>query len=312
LKARSIKPFSAFWEFVPERQLTALLVSAKPAHWTKNLLIFAALVFSGGLLKYYLLTHCILGFGLFCIASSGVYIANDLFDRKKDRIHPLKQLRPIAAGLIDPTTGLLRAITLQAIALTGAFLLSAAFGYILLAYLLLNGAYNLLFKKIAVIDVFCVTFSLLLRAFAGATLACAPMSLWLIGCTLSLGLFMSFAKRRNEQNLLGAKAAAHRQSLKWYKTGRLDWFVYASATTVVIFYTIYTFYSETALRIANGHMALTIPFVLFGVMRFFYLMDRDNQFSDPTRLVIKDRPLLINNLLWAVSVIFIIYEKSIL
>ena len=312
MKARSIKPFSAFCEFVPEGQLTALLVSAKPAHWTKNLLIFAALIFSGGLLKYYLLTRCIIGFVLFCIASSGVYIANDLFDRQKDRLHPLKQNRPIAAGLINPTTGLLWAIALQAIALGGAFLLSAAFGYILLAYLLINVAYNLLFKKIALIDVFCVVFSLLLRAFAGATLACAPMSLWLIGCTLALGLFMSFAKRRNEQRLLGAKAVSHRQSLKWYKTGRLDWLLYTSATAVVIVYSIYSFASETALVIANGHMALTIPFVLFGVMRFFSLQDRDNLLSDPTRLVIKDRLFLINNLLWVISVILIIYGKFIL
>ena len=154
MKARSIKAFSAFCEFVPEEQLTALLVSAKPAHWTKNLLIFAALIFSGGLLKYYLLISCVLGFGLFCIASSGVYIANDLFDRKKDRLHPLKQLRPIAAGLIDPTTALVWAITLQVIALIGGFLLSPAFGYILLAYLLIKAAYNLLFKKIALLDVF--------------------------------------------------------------------------------------------------------------------------------------------------------------
>jgi 4-hydroxybenzoate polyprenyltransferase len=312
LKARSIKPFSAFCEFVPEGQLTALLVSAKPAHWTKNLLIFAALIFSGGLLKYYLLTRCIIGFVLFCIASSGVYIANDLFDRQKDRLHPIKQNRPIAAGLINPTTGLLWAIALQAIALSGAFLLSAAFGYILLAYLLINVAYNLLFKKIALIDVFCVAFSLLLRAFAGATLACAPMSLWLIGCTLSLGLFMSFAKRRNERELLGANAADHRQSLKWYKTDRLDWFVYASGMAAVIVYSIYTFVSETALVIANGYMALTIPFVLFGVMRLFSLQDRDNLLSDPTRLVIKDRLFLINNLLWVISVILIIYGKFIL
>jgi 4-hydroxybenzoate polyprenyltransferase len=317
MKARSIKPFSAFWEFVPERQLTALLVSAKPAHWTKNLLIFAALVFSGGLLKYYLLkyyllTHCILGFGLFCIASSGVYIANDLFDRKKDRIHPFKQYRPIAAGLIDPTTALFWAIALQATALIGAFLLSLAFGYILLAYLLINAAYNLLFKKIALLDVFCVAFSLLLRAFAGAIIACAPMSLWLVGCTLALGLFMSLAKRRSEQKLLGVKAVSHRQSLKWYKTGRLDWLLYTSGMAVVIVYSIYAFFSETALQIGGDLMALTIPFVLFGVMRFFSLLGRDKQLSDPTRLVMGDSPLLINIFLWALSVILIIYGKFIL
>lgn len=307
MKARLINPVSAFCEFVPERQLTALLVSAKPAHWTKNLLIFAALIFSGGLLKYYLLTHCIFGFGMFCIASSGVYIANDLFDRKKDRIHPLKQYRPIAAGLIDPNTALFWAFALQATSLTGAFLLSEAFGYILLVYLLTNAAYNLLFKKIAFVDVFCVAFSLLLRAFAGSIIACAPMSLWLVVCTLAIGLFMSFAKRRNEQKLLGEKAVSHRQSLKWYKTGRLDWFVYASAAVAALAYVIYTFVSETALGIASGHMPLTIPFVLFGVMRLFSLLDCNNQLSDPTRLVIKDRLLIINNLLWAISVILIIY-----
>jgi 4-hydroxybenzoate polyprenyltransferase len=307
MKARSIDPVSTFCEFVPKGQLTALLVSAKPAHWTKNLLIFTALVFSGGLLKYYLLTHCILGFGLFCIASSGVYIANDLFDRQKDRLHPLKQHRPIAAGFIDPTTALFWAIALQATALTGAFLLSAAFGYILLVYLLINTAYNLLFKKIALLDVFCIAFSLLLRAFAGAIISCAPMSRWLVGCTLALGLFMSFAKRRNEQKLLGEKAVSHRQSLKWYKTGRLDWFLYASATAAALVYVIYTFVSETALEIASGPLPLTIPFVLFGVMRLFSLLDCNNQLSDPSRLVLKDRFLLINNLLWVISVILIIY-----
>jgi len=288
------------------------LVSARPAHWTKNFLIFAALVFSGGLLKYYLLTRCILGFGLFCIASSGVYIANDLFDSKKDRIHPLKQLRPITAGLIDPPTALVWAITLQATALFGAFVLSAAFGYILLAYLLLNTAYNLLFKKIALMDVFCVAFSLLLRAFAGAALSEAPMSLWLIGCTMALGLFMSFAKRRNELQILGAKAASHRQSLKCYTLGSLDWLLYASAAAAIIGYLIYTFFSETALRIGDGLMPLTIPFVLFGVIRFFSLLDRGNQLSDPTRRVIKDRLLIINNLLWVISVILIIYSECIL
>jgi 4-hydroxybenzoate polyprenyltransferase len=312
MKARSINPFSILCEPVPKGQPTALLVSARPAHWTKNFLIFAALVFSGGLFKYDLLARCLLGFGLFCIAGSGVYIANDLFDRRKDRLHPFKRCRPIAAGLVDPTTGLVWAVTLQTIALAGAFVLSADFGCILLAYLVLSVAYNLMLKKIAILDAFWVAFSLLLRAFAGAALAEAPMSLWLIGCTLALGLFMSFAKRRNELKLLGPRAAAHRQSLKWYRPGRLDWFCYAGAAVAVICYALYTIFSETALQIGGGLLSLTIPFVLFGLLRLFYLLDCENESSDPTRLLIKDRLLLTNNLLWSIAVVLIIYGKFIL
>jgi len=312
MKARSIKPVSISCELAPKGQLTALLVSARSAHWTKNFLIFAALVFSGGLLNYVLLTRCVLGLGLFCIACSGVYIANDLFDREKDRLHPLKKYRPLAAGLINGTTALVWAIMLQAIALAGAFLLSEGFGCILLAYLILSAAYNLLFKRTPLLDAFWVAFSLLLRAFAGAALADAPMSFWLIGCTLALGLFMSFAKRRNELQILGAKAVAHRQSLKWYKPVRLDLLLYASATAAVIGYGIYTFQSETALQAGDSFMALTNPFVFFGLIRFLFIYNRDNLLSDPTRLVMGDRPLLINNLLWSISVILIIYGKFIL
>jgi hypothetical protein len=123
---------------------------------------------------------------------------------------------------------------------------------------------------------------------------------------------MSFAKRKNELQILGAKAAVHRQSLKCYTLGSLDWLLYASAAAAIIGYLIYTFFSETALRIGDGLMPLTIPFVLFGVIRFFSLLDRGNQLSDPTRRVIKDRLLIINNLLWVISVILIIYSECIL
>jgi len=311
MRVQTIKPFSAFYQFAFAGQPTALLVGAKPMHWTKNLLIFVALVFSGTLLDIDALTHCILGFGLFCVAGSGAYIANDLFDREKDRLHPFKQYRPIAAGLIDPTTGLIWAVALQAIALAGAFLLSAAFGRILLVYLLLSVAYNLLLKKIAILDAFCVAISFLLRALAGATLALAPMSPWLIACTLCLGLFMSFAKRKNEGKLLGANAAAHRPSLNGYKPGWLDCFLYASAAAVVSVYAIYAFWSDTALQIGNGLMALTAPFVLFGVWRVLYLLNRDSEPSDPIRLMMEDRLLLVNNLLWAGSILITIYGNFI-
>jgi 4-hydroxybenzoate polyprenyltransferase len=307
MRAQSIKPHFVFAQFAPEVQPLALLVGSKPMHWAKNLLIFAALVFSEALFTCDVLTRCILGFGLFCVAGSGAYIANDLFDRETDRLHPCKQHRPIAAGLIDPTTGLISAAALQTIALAGAFLLSTCFGCILLAYLLLSAAYNLLFKNIAILDAFCVAFSFLLRAFAGASLACAPMSPWLIGCTLALGLFMSFAKRKKEGQLLGVDAAAHRPSLSGYKPGWLNWFLGASAAAVVIGYTSYTLWSATALQIGNNLMTLTVPFVWFGVWRFLHLLGRDNESSDPIRLLFADRLLIANNLLWAASVMLIIY-----
>jgi 4-hydroxybenzoate polyprenyltransferase len=287
------------------RTLKGLLITARPRQWTKNVFVFAALVFVGELTNLNLFARTIAAFILFCAMSSAVYFINDLADIEKDRRHPRKRLRPLASGQLAPMTATAAAVVLVAVTLPLAFILNLGFGLIALAYFGLNLAYSFYLKNLVIIDVMSVAAGFVLRAVAGAEVIQVPISPWLYVCTTLLALFISFSKRRHELLLLEGSANQHRQILDDYTIHLLDEFNAVVASTTIIAYSLYTFSAPNLPT--NHNMMLTIPFVLYGIFRYMYLIHRKNEGGSPEEVLLKDRPFLVNMMLWGVAVIAVLY-----
>jgi 4-hydroxybenzoate polyprenyltransferase len=267
--------------------------------------VFAALVFVGELTNLNLFARTIAAFILFCAMSSAVYFINDLADIEKDRRHPRKRLRPLASGQLAPMTATAAAVVLVAVTLPLAFILNLGFGLIALAYFGLNLAYSFYLKNLVIIDVMSVAAGFVLRAVAGAEVIQVPISPWLYVCTTLLALFISFSKRRHELLLLEGSANQHRQILDDYTIHLLDEFNAVVASTTIIAYSLYTFSAPNLPT--NHNMMLTIPFVLYGIFRYMYLIHRKNEGGSPEEVLLKDRPFLVNMMLWGVAVIAVLY-----
>lgn len=288
--------------------LKALLEAMRPKQWAKNIFIFAPLVFDLKLFHPTYLVRTLAGFVLLCLVSGAVYLMNDLVDAEKDRQHPRKRNRPIASGRLSPRRALAVAILLPLISLPLGFLLDPLFGIILLGYLILQIAYSLVLKNTVIIDALAVAAGFVLRVAAGIPLVEAErFSPWIYTCMGLLALFISFSKRRHELTLLGENANSHRESLGAYTPLLLDQFILIVTAATLVAYTLYTF---SAPNLPPNHtMMLTVPFVLYTVFRYLYLVYVKGMGGEPEEIVLRDRPLQVGMLLWGMAVILILYGR---
>jgi len=284
-----------------------ILISMRPWQWAKNLFLFTGLLFSKNLFQTSLLVRVAEGFILFCLAASSIYIYNDIQDRLEDRRHPIKGLRPLAKGTVKVPQAYGASILLAGVALVLGFVLDRVFSAFLLVYLLLNLAYSLKIKEIVILDVMFVASGFFLRVLAGTTLAGVTPSDWLIICTITLSLFVGFSKRRNELVLLGENADYQRKVLKHYSISFLEQMISIMTACSIMSYILYTVSPETVERFGTRNLVFTVPFVLFGIFRYFYLIYLRKMTENPIDLILKDIPSLLNVLLWLGAVLLIIY-----
>jgi 4-hydroxybenzoate polyprenyltransferase len=283
-----------------------LLRTLRPRQWIKNVFVFAALVFDQKLTDWPLLGKTIVAFILFCMISSTVYIMNDLADLEKDKQHPKKKRRALPSGQLKPWFAILSAVGILAVCLPLSFWLDPYFGLIIVVYFLMNIAYSFVLKHIVIIDVMVVTAGFVLRVAAGVIVAEATrFSPWLYVSIIFLGLFLSIGRRRHELTLLQGGANSHRKILDEYNLKLLDDMTHLVTTGAVISYSLYTF---SAVNLpSNYSMMLTIPFVLYGVFRYQYLIDVKGEGGAPEMLLYTDLPLLVDLVLWGVSIVLIMY-----
>ncbi len=287
--------------------LTLLFLTLRPEQWTKNLLIFAGVVFSGQLRDVTAVLTSLGAFAVFCALSSTVYVFNDLADRDADKKHPLKCMRPIASGELAPFTAIAAAIAIGVSALIAAFVISPGFGVVSMAYLGLLSLYSTMLKHVVIVDVLVIAGGFVLRAVAGAVAVDVPISHWLLVCTTLLALFLALSKRRHELTLLGDGAIGHRRSLEEYSPYLLDQMIAVVTASTLVAYTLYSIDDQTAARLGTSHLGLTIPFVLYGIFRYLYLVHQKRGGGSPANLLVTDRPLLACVALWALSVVLILY-----
>jgi 4-hydroxybenzoate polyprenyltransferase len=283
----------------------ALLQAMRPRQWTKNIFVFAALVFDRKLMVLPAFLHTLAGFIIFCLLSGVVYIINDIADVQSDRQHPEKRLRPIASGRLPVPVARLAAVILILIILPLSYLLSPGFALVAFAYLLNNLAYSKWIKHIPLLDVFSIALGFVLRVAAGVTLIQVErFSPWLYVVTTLFSLFIGFGKRRAELALLAGEANAHRRVLDGYTIPLLDQYINIISGTTLIAYSLYTFSAPNLP--ANHAMMLTIPFVIYGLFRYLYLI-QCNHGGAPEEVVLTDRPLQATVALWGLTVITIFY-----
>jgi 4-hydroxybenzoate polyprenyltransferase len=285
----------------------SLFVSLRPDQWTKNLIVFAALIFAVKLLDPAATAKATAAFLIFCALSGAVYLINDVADREQDRLHPLKQKRPIASGDLSPGTAMIAAVVLSAIAVTAAFALRPAFGVAAAAYLALFVVYTRSLKHIVVLDVMTIAIGFVLRAVAGGLVISVHISNWLLVCTMLGALFLGLAKRRHEITLLAAGASGHRRILEEYDPYLLDQMIGVVAAATMVAYIIYCASPETHASFGTEWMVLTTPFPIYGLFRYLYLVHRKAGGGSPSDLLIQDRPLLACVSLWGLTSVAIIY-----
>ncbi len=288
--------------------LLNLFTSLRPGQWTKNFFVFAALVFAQRLNDRDSVVRATIAFAIFCALSGATYLVNDVLDRKQDRRHPLKQHRPIASGKVTPALALAVAAALAGAALIVAFSLGLPFFMMAVAFTALLSAYSAFLKHVVIVDVLTIACGFTLRATAGAAAIGVPISHWLLVCTMLLALFIALSKRRHELTLLTDGATDHRPILGEYTPYLLDQMISVVTASTLVAYAFYTISPDTTARFGTDLLPLTIPFPLYGILRYLYLVHRREQGGSPAELVINDRPLLVCVALWTVSVILIIYR----
>lgn len=285
-----------------------LLISLRPGQWTKNLFVFAALVFAQRLNDRDAVVKAVIAFVVFCALSAAIYLINDVFDRQQDQRHPLKANRPIASGAISPALALTVAAIIGLAAMIAASALGRQFFDMAAAYVVLLSAYSAFLKHLVILDVLTIAAGFTLRATAGAAAIHVPISHWLLVCTTLLALFIALSKRRHELTLLTATATDHRPILGDYTPYLLDQMISVVTASTLIAYVFYTISPETTEKFGTDLLSLTIPFPLYGIFRYLYLVHRHDQGGSPAEQVINDRPLLVCVGLWALAVILIIYQ----
>jgi 4-hydroxybenzoate polyprenyltransferase len=292
-----------------ERSTAAnLIVSVRPGEWTKNLFVFAGLLFGQRLTDPLAVKRATLAFLIFCSLAGVVYLVNDVADRDRDRQHPRKRNRPIASGALGVPTALGAAAVLTACGLGAAWWLGRDFFAVAAGYLLLLVLYSGPLKHVVIIDVLTIAIGFVLRVAAGAVAIGVPISQWLLICTILLALFLGLSKRRHEIVLLADGAIGHRRILEEYSPYLLDQMIGVVTASTLMAYILYATSHETADRFGTSLLGLTIPFPLYGIFRYLYLVHRKEGGGSPAELLLNDRPLLACVALWAVGVAVIIYR----
>ena len=285
-----------------------LLVSVRPEQWTKNLLVLAGVVFGGRLLEPPAVAIALAAFAIFCSLSGAVYLFNDVADRGADQNHPLKRERPIASGQLPATSAVTAGVVLGIAGVATAFSIGTQFGIVAAAYLAAQVLYSFGLKHVVIVDVLMIAAGFVLRAIAGAVAVNVPIGHWLLVCTTLLALFLALSKRRHELTLLADGATDHRRILEEYSPYLLDQMIGVVTSSTLIAYTVYATSSDTADRLGTAKLGLTIPFVLYGIFRYLYLVHQKSGGGSPAAMLMTDRPLLGCVALWAASVIVLMYS----
>ncbi|HEV8440568.1 MAG TPA: decaprenyl-phosphate phosphoribosyltransferase [Methylomirabilota bacterium] len=289
--------------------VAAVLLSLRPRQWVKNLFVFAAVIFAQKLFTPLLWT-AVLAFVIFCGLSGAIYLINDVTDMDRDRLHPVKRRRPVASGALPRGLAMAIGPLLLAVSLAAAFALSWRFGVVAAGYGALLVAYSLWLKSMVILDVLTVAVGFVLRAVAGAAAVDVDISGWLVICTILIALFLALGKRRHEYLSLKGAAAAHRPILAEYSEGFLDQMIAVVTASTVMAYALYTMWPETVAKFHTRLLPLTLPFVLYGIFRYLYLLYRRDLGGNPSDLLLNDRALLVNTLLWMGAVTAIIYGSA--
>jgi 4-hydroxybenzoate polyprenyltransferase len=287
--------------------ILSLARSLRPAQWTKNLFIFFPLMFGGRLLDPRSVLLAAAGFVVFCALSGVVYLVNDVADREADRRHPIKRRRPVASGDLPVPVAIGAAIAIAVVALAAAFALGMGFGLLASGYVALLGFYSGPLKHIVIIDVLTIAIGFVLRTAAGAVAIDVPISHWLYIMTILLALFLALSKRRHELVLLGDGATGHRRILEEYSPYLLDQMISVVTASTIVGYAIYTVSPETIAKFNTDWLGITLPFPLYGIFRYLYLVHKKDGGGSPAEMLLTDRPLLVCVALWALTVGIIIY-----
>ncbi len=285
----------------------ALFTSLRPHQWTKNLVVFAALPLSKHFFQADVALRSLLAFALFCGLSGAVYLVNDVADVERDRLHPRKRLRPIASGQISRGTALAAAVVLALLSLGPAPTLGWGFAGAALAYLVLNVFYSFWLKEVLILEAITVSLMFVIRAVAGALAIDIHIGEWLLICTLLLALFLTLCKRRHELTSLNESASNHRRILAEYSPYLLDQMIAVVTASCVTAYAIGTTAPETVATFHTRRLTWTIPFVLYGIFRYLYLVHRKEQGGSPTEILLTDWPLLLDVALWGLTIAAIVY-----
>ncbi len=284
-----------------------LIESLRPKQWIKNVFLFAALIFSRNLDKPLLIIKTLAAFVCFCALSSSIYLINDLLDLEQDKLHPTKSKRPLPSGRLKKGVAVQASIILAICAITGAYTLNSNFGIIALIYFILFCIYSVKLKSVVILDVMTIALGFVLRVMGGGLVIKVEVSNWLLICTILLALFLGLSKRRHELILLNNNAANHRSILAEYSPYFLDQMISVVTACTVMAYSLYTMSPETINKFHTQYLSATIPFVLYGIFRYLYLVHQKQAGGSPTKILLTDKPLIFNSLLWIVSAILIIY-----
>ena len=287
--------------------VSGLVRSLRPSQWTKNLIIFGGLLFGQRLFDVPSVVAASAAFVVFCALSGVVYLLNDVADREADRKHPLKRHRPIASGALSTPTALAAAGVIGILALGAAFWLRFEFGVFAAAYVALLAFYSGPLKHVVIIDVLTIAIGFVLRAAAGAVAIDVPISNWLLVITILGALFLALSKRRHELVLLADEATSHRATLQEYSPYLLDQMISVVTASTLVAYAFYTINPETVEKFHTTHLGLTLPFLLYGIFRYLYLVHQKEGGGSPAEMLLNDRPLLVCVALWALAVALIIY-----
>lgn len=288
--------------------LLNILKSMRPKQWTKNLLIFAGILFSQNIFILEMLELVASAFVIFCLLSGAIYIINDLVDIEHDKKHPTKLSRPIASGNLRPFYAASAAALLLVLCLGASYFLGIRFFLITLAYFLLQAAYSFYLKHVVILDVFAIASGFVLRVLAGAVVIDVYISSWLIICTILLSLFLGMSKRRHELETLEKKAQTHRRVLEKYSPYFLDQMISVVTASTVVCYALYTMSEETITKFGTKNLIFTVPFVLYGIFRYLYLIHQKGEGGNPENILVSDKPLLVSIFLWAITAGIILYK----
>ena len=282
-----------------------IIISLRPRQWLKNLFVFAALIFARQFTEPHQLLLSVAAFIIFCLLSGAVYLFNDLADAEGDRRHEVKKDRPIASGRLSKPAAFITAFLISLAALAAGFLIRPSFGGIAFLYLVMMIAYSLFLKHVVIVDVIMIAFGFILRVLAGGVIIQVPISDWLYLCTFLLSLFLALSKRRHEVVLLGEDAGLHRKILREYSAPLLDQMIAVVTSSTLMAYALYTLTPRTRIMVSTK-LYLTIPFVVYGIFRYLYLVHRKTGGGQPEKTLLTDPALMINICLWVISVFLIL------
>ena len=288
------------------KKISELLVIIRPYHWIKNLFVFAPLVFSGRFTQIDMCLKTTLAFISFCLVSSAIYAVNDVCDQAEDRQHPIKKFRPVASGAIKSGSAMLLSAIFVAFGLAIASFLNRFVLLAVLLYVLINIAYSLVIKHVAILDVLTISAGFVLRIMGGGASISVVPSYWLVLCTVMISIFLGFTKRRVELLSVNTAHNNSRPVLKDYSIAFLDQVIPMVTGATILAYALYTVDQHTLMVLGTRAMLLTLPFVIYGLLRYIYIIYHLKQCADPTENLIRDLPTIINLVLWIVTSLLVV------